>query len=183
MCDTICIMRSPCRCVIVWYRVAQKSVSCCRLVRCCNLLVLVLTALISFGQCDDVRLGSDGRVSCFPVDAVLQVSLFVGYGSENEQIVLLYGNSQNFSTDKYILTAEFSAVIVRSLTISDEGEYRCLVTTTAGNAPPTDTILSVYGESFRSLCLRILATDIILKWYVRNNRPCLSFRTAIDTWY
>ena len=121
--------------------------------KCCNLLVLVLTTLIICGQCDDVRLGADGRVSCHPVNAVLQVVLTVRFGSENEQLVLLYGNSQNVSTEKYIFAADFSAVIVRNMTISDEGRFRCWVTTAAGGNP-TDTILSAYGELFRQYSIR-----------------------------
>ena len=92
------------------------------------------------------------------MEAVHRVSLLIRFGSGHEEQVLVYNNSQNVSTEKYILAADFSAVIVRNMTISDEGVYRCTVSTTDGETSNTEAILSVFGESFRSLCLLIPST-------------------------
>ena len=118
----------------------------------------MFTALVSCVQCADVRLGDDGRALCLSVEAVHRVSLLIRFGSGHEEQVLVYNNSQNVSTEKYILAADFSAVIVRNMTISDEGVYRCTVSTTDGETSNTEAILSVFGESFRSLCLLIPST-------------------------
>ena len=97
------------------------------------------------GECDHFRLGADGRVQCPVVSFVRQVSMIIGLFSSDEQQVGLYGNSQNFSTNKYIITADFSAVIVKSMVISDAGRYECFVISTTGGYTNRST-LSVYGK-------------------------------------
>ena len=114
-----------------------------------NLFVVAFTALISCGQCVDVRLGADGRVPCPDVNNVNQVVMLIGVGTADERQIGLYSNNQNFSDDKYILAADFSAVIIKDVTISDQNYYQCYITQTAGSVPDsTTTTLSVYGEQY-----------------------------------
>ena len=99
----------------------------------------------------DVRLGADGRVPCPAVTSVNQVIMLIGVGTtDDRQQIGLYSNNQNFSDDKYILAADFSAVIIKDVTISDQNDYECYITPMAGSATySTTTILSVYGEQFQ----------------------------------
>ena len=113
----------------------------------CNLLPIAFTALLSCGQCADVRLGADGRVPCPAVTSVNQVIMLIGVGTtDDRQQIGLYSNNQNFSNDKYILAADFSAVIVKDVRISDQDNYQCRIRQAAGGLIDITTTLSVYGE-------------------------------------
>ena len=95
----------------------------------------------------DVRLGADGRVPCPAVTSVNQVIMLIGAGTtEDRQQIGLYSNNQNFSNDKYILAADFSAVIVKDVRISDQDNYQCRIRQAAGGLIDITTTLSVYGE-------------------------------------
>ena len=97
-------------------------------------------------ECVDVRLGSDGRVQCPVVDNVYRVIMNIRLLSNDEQYVYLYNDGQNFSTNKYIITEDFSAVIVTNVTVSDVGGYYCSMSATTGGGNSRFTTLSVYGK-------------------------------------
>ena len=96
---------------------------------------------------DDVRLGDDGRVPCPLVSPLQTVVLTPRRGIEQ---VELYRSDVNLSTEKYVLSADFSTVTVRDMTVSDEGAYSCDVV--YGSSVPGTRLLgtlvdiSVYGE-------------------------------------
>ena len=112
---------------------------------------LLLSVLVSCGQCDDVRLGDDVAIGTSPtwislVD-VTRVSLLTPL-SGGERLTL-YGSGTNSSTDKYVLAADFNTITVRSVTVRDEGEYVCQVTHRPFGSTRTvsnDTTITVYGK-------------------------------------
>ena len=96
-----------------------------------------------------MRLGADGRVPCPQATLDLQRILLRPPGDVGA--IYLYRNEMNLSTEKYVLSADFSTITVRDMTVSDEGEYRCDVT--HGSSVPgvllpgTAVTISVFGES------------------------------------
>ena len=83
----------------------------------------MFTLFVTCCRCvEDVRQGDDGRVPCPLVSALQTVILTPRRGIEP---VELYRNDVNLSTEKYVLSADFSTVTVRDMTVSDEGVYSC----------------------------------------------------------
>ena len=80
------------------------------------------------------------------MSSVFRVSMLINPGADDEQQIPLYGGGQYISNDKYVLSGDFSAVTVTSMTISDEAVYRCSITDTNRVSSSEDTSLSVYGE-------------------------------------
>ena len=72
--------------------------------------------------------------------------MLINAGTIDERQVPLFGGGQNYSTDKYVLAGDFSAVTVTSMTISDEAVYRCSIEDTNRVYYIEYTSLSVYGQ-------------------------------------
>ena len=104
--------------------------------------------LLNCCYCDeDVRLGANRHVPCPQATLDLQRILLRPPGDVGA--IYLYRNEMNLSTEKYVLSADFSTITVRDMTVSDEGEYSCEVYHGASNRrlPVTPVTISVYGES------------------------------------
>ena len=128
-----------------------------------------MSALLCCGQFEVVRperalvrLRDNGRLPCpyVPAETIYSVTLFIGVGSPDQRQLDLYVTRANHSTVKYILAADFSAVIIKNVVISDEKAYSCQVATNywADGTVEKSTALSVYGECialFFSCCLSI----------------------------
>ena len=110
------------------------------------LSAVVCLALSIIVQCADVKLGADGRVECPSVYNVYRVIVIFELHSPDEQQIGLYDRGLNYSNDKYIIDGDFSAVIVRNTSISDQGRHRCNIRTDPIESYYKDTTLNVYGK-------------------------------------
>ena len=109
---------------------------------------LILAALFSCFQCNDVRIGNEGIVQCSSPGLTLVNVRRVTLTKQDVQVII-YNSGTNSSTDKYILAADFYTITVKSVTVRDEGEYVCQVTHRPFGNPrtvTTDTTLSVCGK-------------------------------------
>ena len=116
---------------------------------------MLAVVLIKRSQCGDVRLGADGSVQCQPPGTTLVdvsrviLTHFLSHDIEDEQF-LLYSSGTNRSTDKYILSADFSVVTITNVAVRDEGEYSCQVFHNAFEQPSnvtSETNITAYGKN------------------------------------
>ena len=74
-----------------------------------------------------------------------------GQGPDDEDAVgrdehiILYSRETNFNSGKYAVAANFLSMVVRNVTVSDEGVYRCS-TKCGKRTVSADTSLTVYGK-------------------------------------
>ena len=119
---------------------------------------LLLTLLVNCGQCNDVRLGDNIALMTFPWGGTLvnvaRFSLLTPLSGDER--ILLYNSGTNHSTDKYVLAADFYSITVKSVTVSDGGEYISQVTHIPFGSHRTvtaDTTITVYGKQNLTQCV------------------------------